>query len=464
MLVALVCASVVVATARAEDLPPPTSDVGAALSSDPIAADTSSAASPDTSASAPGATDTTTDAADPTTDAADTSAATTDATDPADTSAATTDPADPTTEPADTSASTTDSAADPSTEPADTSTATTDSAADPSTEPADTSTAPTDPAADPTTDAAADPSTEPADTSATTTDPAADPTDTSATATDATDPTTDATDTASETSGAAPSDPSRGSHEKASHKHRRGGERGSPAASNTSAKLVPPPSAPALAAGRSQLPGHVASSSATPEVPSGPPTSVFSLGATWRGDDLTTDFGLGDPGGSGAGAAGDETTVVPASGVALATGPVGPIRPRLDRRLIVVCGSAIPARAHSDSEQILLDQSPARVQATQAEQPGVRTGVESGRPDASQRPRSARLPAPNDEPPMPGAPGSLLGSGSSGGSQGGGRGKADLGVLTALFSLTPPRNDRLVTLVERRRRPLHLFFFLERPG
>jgi hypothetical protein len=71
-----------------------------------------------------------------------------------------------------------------------------------------------------------------------------------------------------------------------------------------------------------------------------------------------------------------------------------------------------------------------------------------------------RLPAPDEKPPVPVAPGSLLGSGNPGGSPSG----VVLGVIAALFSLVPPRIAALVRLVERRGRPLHLFFFLERPG
>jgi hypothetical protein len=397
LLAALVCASVFVATAQAEDLPPPASN-GAALSSEVSgeAADAGSMAI----ATATGATDTAPDATD--------------------TSGTTTDAADPTTD-----------ATDPSTDTIDTSGTATDAI-----------------------------------------DPSTDTTDTSGTATDATDPTTDTTDTtdtAREASGAAPLDPSGGSDARASDSDKRRGKRGgSDAASGTDS--VPPPSAFALADGVSQLPSDSASSSegvggsssdfstsssATPEVRSEP-----TFGATSRGEGPTTDSRLGDLSRSGAGGAGDEVTVVPASCVPLETGAVGLIRWRADHRFIVVCRSAILARAHSDSERGLLAQWPAPVQAMHAGQARVRTGGESGRPDGSQRPRSHRPPAPDDEPPVPMAPSSGLGSGSSGGLLSG----AVLGVITALFSLTPPRNGRLVRLVERRRRPLHLFFFLERPG
>jgi hypothetical protein len=44
------------------------------------------------------------------------------------------------------------------------------------------------------------------------------------------------------------------------------------------------------------------------------------------------------------------------------------------------------------------------------------------------------------------------------------QGKGVYGVVTARLSLVPPRGGRLVTLVEKRRRALRLFFILERPG
>jgi len=70
-------------------------------------------------------------------------------------------------------------------------------------------------------------------------------------------------------------------------------------------------------------------------------------------------------------------------------------------------------------------------------------------------------PAPdNDKPLLPPAPTSSLGSGGSGGMQG----KDVHGVVTTRLSLIPPRNGRPVTLVEKQRRALRLFFILERPG
>ena len=44
------------------------------------------------------------------------------------------------------------------------------------------------------------------------------------------------------------------------------------------------------------------------------------------------------------------------------------------------------------------------------------------------------------------------------------QGKDLYGVVTARLSLIPPCNGRLVTLVDKQRRALRLFFILERPG
>jgi hypothetical protein len=151
--------------------------------------------------------------------------------------------------------------------------------------------------------------------------------------------------------------------------------------------------------------------------------------------------------------------VVPTSGLAPETGAVGVIRRAVDCRVIVVCGLAPLARAPSDSERVLFPQCPAH-EAKQAGQPGARTGGESGRTHGAQRPRSPGLPAPDDRPQVPTAPGSLLGSGSSEGFHSG----AVLGLIAALLSLTPLGGRRLVRLVDRRRRALPLVFLLERPG
>jgi hypothetical protein len=151
---------------------------------------------------------------------------------------------------------------------------------------------------------------------------------------------------------------------------------------------------------------------------------------------------------------------MPASALKLKVDVGGMIRPQVDHR-VVVCESAVSASVSFDSERILYARSPTDVDTTQAARSGVRTGEEKGHPDGSRKPGSPVPPAPNnDTPPMPPAPSSLLGSGGSGGIQG----KDVNGVVTARFSLIPPRDTRLVTLVEKQRRALRLFFILERPG
>jgi hypothetical protein len=134
----------------------------------------------------------------------------------------------------------------------------------------------------------------------------------------------------------------------------------------------------------------------------------------------------------------------------------------VDRPSVIVCTMAIRSTAPSSPEQALLVQWPALVRAALAEEPEASrgAGAERDRSDRSQRPEAPRLPAPSNEQPMPTAPGFSFGSGSPGGSQSG----SVLGVLAAQFGLGPQRAGRVVTLNERRRRPLHLFFFLERPG
>jgi hypothetical protein len=71
-----------------------------------------------------------------------------------------------------------------------------------------------------------------------------------------------------------------------------------------------------------------------------------------------------------------------------------------------------------------------------------------------------RLPAPDHLPQGPTAPGSSLGSGSSGGFQGG----ALLGLIAALLSLAPLWGSRVVAPLEGRRPAVHLASSLERPG
>jgi hypothetical protein len=103
---------------------------------------------------------------------------------------------------------------------------------------------------------------------------------------------------------------------------------------------------------------------------------------------------------------------------------------------------------------------PAHVVTNQAVRSGV-TGEKKGRENGSRKLGSLVPPAPaDDKPPLPTAPSSSLTSGGSGGTQG----KGVYGVLTARLSLVPSRGGRLVTLVEKRRRALRLFFILERPG
>jgi hypothetical protein len=151
---------------------------------------------------------------------------------------------------------------------------------------------------------------------------------------------------------------------------------------------------------------------------------------------------------------------MPASALTLKADVGGMIRPQVDHR-VVVCESAVSASVRSDSERILLARSPTHVDTTQAAPSGVRTGEKRGYLNGSRKPGSPVPPAPDDDkPPMPPAPSPLLGSGGSGGMQGNGVN----GVVTARFSLIPPRDGRLVTLVEKRRRALRLFFILERPG
>jgi hypothetical protein len=109
--------------------------------------------------------------------------------------------------------------------------------------------------------------------------------------------------------------------------------------------------------------------------------------------------------------------------------------------------------------QLLGDRLLTAVQPMRAVPPATKTAQETGRADGSQPKAPPRLPAPNNDAPIPTAPGSLLG-GSSGGSQS----APVIGVVGVVSSLVPPLQHRLVALVERQGRALHLFFFLERPG
>jgi hypothetical protein len=135
------------------------------------------------------------------------------------------------------------------------------------------------------------------------------------------------------------------------------------------------------------------------------------------------------------------------------------VRPQVDRR-VVACNSVASASVRSASARILLARLPAHVVTNQAVRSGV-TGEKKGRENGSRKLGSLVPPAPaDDKPPLPTAPSSSLTSGGSGGTQG----KGVYGVLTARLSLVPSRGGRLVTLVEKRRRALRLFFILERPG
>jgi hypothetical protein len=132
----------------------------------------------------------------------------------------------------------------------------------------------------------------------------------------------------------------------------------------------------------------------------------------------------------------------------------------------VVCDDAVSGSVRSDSERIRIARLSTRVDTPQAARSGVTTGETTGEKDGHsnglRKPGSPVPPAPHDDtPPMPPpAPTSLQGSGGSGGVQGSGV----KGVVTACFALIPPRDRRLVALVEKRRRALRLFFLLERPG
>jgi hypothetical protein len=176
-----------------------------------------------------------------------------------------------------------------------------------------------------------------------------------------------------------------------------------------------------------------ASSSPTPEGPSGSTTSDSQI----------------------------DVTVVPMSGPAPKTGAIVVVRCGVDRWVIVVCGLAPLTRVPSDFERVLLGLCHTQLEATQVGQPYARTGEGGGRPHAAPRLTSPRLPAPDNAPPrMPTTLDSSLGSGSVGGVDSG----AVLGVLAAVLSLIPLGGERLVKLVELRRRALPLAFLLDRPG
>jgi hypothetical protein len=151
--------------------------------------------------------------------------------------------------------------------------------------------------------------------------------------------------------------------------------------------------------------------------------------------------------------------LIGASPLTLTADLAGKSRPPVDHR-VLPCVYAVSAGVGFDSERFLLARLPS-VDTTQAGRSGVTTGEKHGYRDGSRKPGSPVPPAPNnDTPPMPPAPASLQGSGGAGGMQGFGV----KGVVTARVSLIPPRDGRLVALVEQRRRALRLFFLLERPG
>ena len=135
------------------------------------------------------------------------------------------------------------------------------------------------------------------------------------------------------------------------------------------------------------------------------------------------------------------------------------VRPQVDRH-VVACALTVSASVGSASERILLARLPAHVDTNRAARSGA-TSERKGHPNESRKRGPQVPPAPdNDKPLLPPAPSSSLGSGGSGGTQG----KDVYGVVTARLSLIPPRNGRLLTLVEKQRRALRLFFILERPG
>ena len=447
LLVALACASFFVNTARADDLAPSTS-VEAAPCSASAATDSPPSAAPTVTAAAPGAAGAATDAGstsctateanDSAADAADASGTTTSAAVPApdtDTSANAAEASD--TDSADTYG-TPIGATDPSTDvpaPSDTTSTSTDATA--------TTVAPG------TAPKAPDCTPAPSDTTSTSTDAVA-----PGTASEAAGG-TGAVDTGA-TSGAAASGFST-AHVCASNK--RAGRRCGSEAVNGSTDSVPPPSEPAPADDGSSAPDNSetlsglvqgasagsTASSAAPEVAEDPTTTDSPLSRSFL-DVSSEDSGLGS------------RTVSP-SALMVNVGVGSFFRPQVDHR-VVACKSAVSASVRSASERIVLGRLPAHLDTSQAARSGV-TGEKKGHPNRSRKLGSLVPPAPaNDKAPLPPAPSSSLGSAGSGGIQG----KGIYGVITARLSLVPPRVGRPVTLVEKRRRALRLFFILERPG
>jgi hypothetical protein len=484
LLAALACASFFVNTARADDLAPSTS-IEAAPSSALAATDSPPAAAPPVTAAAPGAAGAATDAGSTSGTATDANASTADAADASGTTTSAAIPAPDTDTPA--------NAADASdTDSADTY-ATPIGATDPSTDvpaPSDTTSTSTDATA---TTVAPGPGPEapecppaPSDTTSTSTDATATtvapgpgpeapectpaPSDTTSTSTDATATTvapgtapeaaggTGAVDTGA-TSGAVPEAASGFSAAHACASNKRVGRRCGSDAVNGSTDSVPPPSEPAPAGDGSSASGnsetlsglvHGASAgstatSAAPEVADDPTTTDSLLSGSFL-DLSTEDSGLGS------------RTVSP-SALMVNVGVGSFFRSQVDHR-VVACKSAVSASVRSSSDRILVARLPAHLDTNQAARSGV-TGEKKHHSNETRKLGSPVPPAPdNDKPLLPPAPSSSLGSGGSGGIQG----KGVYGVVTARLSLVPPRVGRPVTLVEKRRRALRLFFILERPG
>ena len=395
LLVALVCASIFVNTARADDLGP-----------------TDPSGTPSTSAPAP-------DADTPTaTDAPDTDAAVTD-----DTSAGATDP----------------NADVPAPDPTSTGT-------DPTATTASTGSAPQAPGCTPT----------PSDPTPTGTNPTA-TTASPGTAPEASGGTGAADIGATSTVPAAPgfSTAQASAGNKRPPKRRSGSD-----AVNDTTDSAPPASEPAPADDGSNAPDN----SGTPSGLVNGPSTGFSTSAPARpkvASDLTTAGSLlsasflheatadSGPGGR----------TVPISPPTLDADVRSIVRPQVDRH-VVACALTVSASVGSASERILLARLPAHVDTNRAARSGA-TSERKGHPNESRKRGPQVPPAPdNDKPLLPPAPTSSLGSGGSGGMQG----KDVHGVVTTRLSLIPPRNGRLLTLVEKQRRALRLFFILERPG
>ena len=395
LLVALVCASIFVNTARADDLGP-----------------TDPSGTPSTSAPAP-------DADTPTaTDAPDTDAAVTDGT-----SAGATDP----------------NADVPAPDPTSTGT-------DPTATTASTGSAPQAPGCTPT---PSDPTPTGANPTATTASPG--------TAPEASGGTGAADIGATSTVPAAPgfSTAQASAGNKRPPKRRSGSD-----AVNDTTDSAPPASEPAPADDGSNAPDN----SGTPSGLVNGPSTGFSTSAPARpkvASDLTTAGSLlsasflheatadSGPGGR----------TVPISPPTLDADVRSIVRPQVDRH-VVACALTVSASVGSASERILLARLPAHVDTNRAARSGA-TSERKGHPNESRKRGPQVPPAPdNDKPLLPPAPSSSLGSGGSGGTQG----KDVYGVVTARLSLIPPRNGRLLTLVEKQRRALRLFFILERPG